>query len=100
MMDEPVSMNATAIKLTLTPAQCSAVGIYIVSTNECLDEDERIAGIILNGRTLTLDMTADVARDLLMESINSADVGDGRTPDRGSRLALENVMSKLRTAVS
>lgn len=81
------------MKTKLTPAQRSAVGIYVIESNAC--EDEPIAGITMHGGTLTMDMSADAAREILIDAINSADVGDGTTSDRGARTALENVLRKL-----
>lgn len=48
-----------------------------------------------HGFVLRFDSTVDRAAEILIEAVNSADVGDGRTPDRGAVKALSNVLDKL-----
>lgn len=79
--------------IKLTAAQASAVGIYVVSASEC--GDERLTCLALRGRTLTVS-SVDAAREVLIDACNSADAGDGVTPDRGAVAALERVVTKLR----
>ena len=80
------------LTVKLTPGQRSAVKIYV--TDPAHEEDFPEAS--LEGSTLRFDSSIDRAAEILIEGINSADVGDGRTPDAGARKALENVYAKLR----
>ena len=50
----------------------------------------------LHGSVLRFDSSTDRAAEILIEAVNSADFGDGRTPDRGGVKALSNVLDKLR----
>jgi hypothetical protein len=79
--------------LNLTPAQRSAVEIYVTDPAHADDFPEAS----LQGSVLSIDGSPDRAAEILIEAANSADVGDGRTPDKGSRKALEGVYAKLRS---
>jgi len=78
--------------LKLTPSQRSAVEIYITDPAQADDFPEAA----LHGSLLHFDSSRDRAASILIEALNSADVGDGRTPDRGAVKALSNVLDKLR----
>jgi hypothetical protein len=78
--------------LKLTPSQRSAVEIYITDPAHADDFPEAA----LHGSLLHFDSSLDRAASILIEAINDADVGDGRTPDRGAVKALSNVLDKLR----
>jgi hypothetical protein len=78
--------------IKLTSAQRSAVEIYVTDPAHVEDYPEAT----LHGSTLRFDSSADRAAEILIAAINSADVGDGRTPDRGASKALTNVLDKLR----
>jgi hypothetical protein len=82
------------VKLTvkLTPGQRSAVEIYV--TNPAHAEDFPEAS--LHGSLLHFDSGVTRAVEILIEAINSADVGDGHTRDQGAVKALINVLDKLR----
>ena len=81
-----------ALTLKLTPGQRSAVEIYVTDPAHAEDFPEAS----LHGSVLRFDSSADRAGEILIEAVNSADVGDGRTPDRGAVKALSNVFDKLR----
>ncbi len=80
------------LTLKLTPGQRSAVEIYV--TDPAHAEDFHEAS--LHGSVLRFDSSAVRAAEILIEAVNSADVGDGKTPDRGAVKALDNVLDKLR----
>jgi len=80
------------LTIKLSPGQRSAVEIYV--TDPAHAEDFPAA--VLHGSVLRFDSSVDRARTILIEAVNSADVGDGRTPDRGAVKALNNVLDKLR----
>ena len=80
------------LTLKLTPAQQSAVEIYI--TDPAHEEDYPEAR--LDGAFLHFDSTYDRAVDILIDASNSADVGDGQKRDVGAVKALDNVLGKLR----
>lgn len=80
------------LTLKLTPAQRSAVEIYIVDPAH--EEDYPEAS--LDGSLLHFDSSYDRAVDILIDASNSADVGDGDKRDVGAVKALDNVMDKLR----
>lgn len=81
-----------ALTIKLSPAQRSAVEIYV--TDPAHTEDFPEAS--LHGPILRFDSSADRAAEILIEGINSADVGDGRKSDSGAVRALSNVLDKLR----
>ena len=78
--------------IKLTPAQRSAVEIYITDPVHA-DEFPEAS---LHGSILTFDSTYERAADILIEASNSADVGDDRSRDVGAVKALDNVLRKLR----
>ena len=80
------------LTIKLSPAQRSAVEIYV--TDPAHAEDFPDAS--LEGSLLRFDSSYDRAAEILIEASNSADVGDGTTPDRGAVKALSNVLDKLR----
>lgn len=80
------------LTIKLTPGQRSAVEIYVTDPAHVEDFPEAA----LDGSILRLDSSVDRAAEILIEAVNSADVGDGRTPDRGAVKALSNVLDKLR----
>lgn len=80
------------LTVKLTPGQRSAVQIYVADPAHAEDFPEAS----LHGLILRFDSDADRAAEILIEAVNSADVGDGRTPDRGAVKALSNVLEKLR----
>jgi hypothetical protein len=80
------------LTVRLTPAQRSAVEIYITDPAHADDFPEAS----LHASILRLDSGVDRAAEILIEAANSADVGDGRNPDRGAVKALSNVLDKLR----
>ena len=80
------------LTVKLSPAQRSAIEIYV--TDPAHTEDFPEAS--LHGSVLSFDSSVDRAAEILIEAVNSADVGDGRTPDRGAVKALSNVLDKLR----
>ena len=80
------------LAIKLTPGQRSAVEIYVTDPAHAEDFPEAS----LDGSILHFDSSVDRAVEILIEAINSADVGDGRTPDRGAVKALSNVLDKLR----
>ena len=80
------------LTIKLTPGQCSAVEIYVTDPAHAEDFPEAA----LHGSVLRFDSSVDRAREILIEAVNSADVGDGRTSDRGAVKALNNVLDKLR----
>ena len=80
------------LTIKLTPGQRSAVEIYVTDPVHADDFPE----VSLDGSILRFDSSADRAAEILIEAVNSADVGDGRTPDRGAVKALSNVLDKLR----
>ncbi len=90
------SSQSSAITITLTPAQRSAVEIYIVDPAH--EEEPWYEKVSLRGNKLTLDLSYQEAVDLIIDAANSADAGDGHTPDRKARTALENLIPKLRVA--
>jgi hypothetical protein len=83
--------------IKLTPAQRSAVEIYITDPAHAEDYPEAS----LHGSILRIDASYDRAVDILVEASNSADVGDGRrrssSADPGAVRALANVLVKLRS---
>lgn len=80
------------LAVKLTPAQRSAVEIYITDPAHADDYPEAS----LHGSILQFDSSYHRAADILIEASNSADVGDGRTRDHGAVKALSNVLGKLR----
>ena len=80
------------LTIKLTPAQRSAVEIYI--TDPAHEDDYPEAS--LDGSLLHFDSSYDRAVDILIDASNSADVGDGKKRDVGAVKALDNVMDKLR----
>ena len=80
------------LTVQLTPGQRSAVEIYVTDPAHAEDFPEAS----LHGSILRFDSDLDRAAEILIEGINSADVGDGRTSDRGAIKALSNVLDKLR----
>ena len=81
-----------ALTIKLTPGQRSAVEIYVTDPAHAEDFPEAS----LDGSVLRFDSSTGRAAEILIEAVNSADVGDGRTPDRGAVKALSNVLDKLR----
>lgn len=79
------------VTVKLTPAQRGAAEVYLADPAHAHDFPE----VSLDGTILLIDATASRAAEILIEAINSADVGDGRTPDRGAVKALTNVLEKL-----
>ena len=94
-MDGTRSCDALQVMLTikLTPGQRSAVEIYV--TDPAHEDDFPEAS--LHGSVLRFDSSVERAREILIEAVNSADVGDGKRPDHGAVKALSNVLDKLRT---
>jgi len=80
------------LTIKLTPAQRSAVEIYVTDPAHAEDYPEAS----LHGSLLLFDSSYERAVDILIDASNRADVGDGRTPDHGAVRALDNVMGKLR----
>lgn len=80
------------LTIKLTPSQRTAVEIYVTDPAHADDYPEAL----LHGSVLRFDSSTDRAAEILIEAVNSADVGDGRTPDRGAVKALSNVLDKLR----
>ena len=80
------------LTIKLTPGQRSAVEIYVTDPAHAEDFPEAS----LDGSLLHFDSSADRAAEIMIEAVNSADVGDGRTSDRGASKALNNVIDKLR----
>ena len=80
------------LTVKLTPAQRSAVEIYVTDPAHAEDFPEAS----LHGSILYFDSSYERAVDILIEATNSADVGDNRVRDRGATKALDNVMDKLR----
>lgn len=80
------------LTIKLTPGQRSAVEIYVTDPAHAEDFPEAS----LQGSILRIDSSIDRAAEILIEASNSADVGDGKTPDRGAVKALSNVLGKLR----
>lgn len=80
------------LTIKLTPGQRSAVEIYVTDPAHAEDFPEAS----LHGSILSFDSSIDRASGILIEAVNSADVGDGRTPDHGAVKALSNVLDKLR----
>ena len=81
-----------ALTIKLTPGQRSAVEIYVTDPAHAEDFPEAS----LHGSVLRFDSSVDRAAKILIEAVNSADVGDGRTPDRGAVKGISNVLEKLR----
>ncbi len=82
-------------RVKLTPAQVSAVEIYIA------DPIHEITEIRLDGRWLVVDCSYERASEILIDASNSADAHmDGKEPDRGACTALDNVLTKVRTAMA
>lgn len=84
------------IVLTLSPAQVSAVEIYIV--DDAHEEEPWYDKVVLRGNKLILNMTYDQASEMFADANNSADSGDGKKPDRGAVTALNTLRDKLRVA--
>lgn len=84
--------SRVSLTVKLSPAQQSAVEIYVTDPAHAEDYPD----VSLRGSVLTIEGSFDRAGEILIEAANSADVGDGTTPDRGSRKALENVYEKLK----
>lgn len=80
------------LTIKLTPGQRSAIEIYVTDPAHVEDFPEAS----LHGSVLRFDSSADRAAEILIEAVNSADVGDGKMPDRGAVKALSNVLDKLR----
>jgi hypothetical protein len=80
--------------IKLTPAQRSAVEIYVTDPVHAEDYPEAS----LHGSILHLDSSYERAADILIEASNSADVGarEGQQRDHGAVKALDNVLGKLR----
>jgi hypothetical protein len=84
----------TIFKIKLSPAQQSAVEIYVTDSARAEDFPEARR----HGSLLSIDSSFDRAAEILIEAANSADVGDGGTSDKGGRRALEGVYEKLKKA--
>lgn len=80
------------LTIKLTPAQRSAVEIYVTDPVHAEDFPEAQ----LHGSILQFNSSYERAADILIEASNSADVGDKRTRDPGAVKALDNVLVKLR----
>ena len=80
------------LPIKLTPGQRSAVEIYVTDPAHASDFPEAS----LHGPILRLDSSIDRAAEILIEAVNSADVGDGRKFDRGAVSALSHVLDTLR----
>lgn len=81
------------LTIKLTPAQRSAIEIYVMDPAHAEDFPE----VSLHGSILQFDSSYERASEILVEASNSADFGDGRTRDHGAVRALDGVIKKLRT---
>lgn len=88
--------NASPIVLTLTSPQISAVEIYVL--DDAHEEEPWYGKTVLRDKKLTLNMTYREAVDMFIDVSNSADAGDGSTPDREAARAIDGILSKLKTA--
>lgn len=88
--------HTTPIVLTLTSGQVSAVEIYIVDPAH--EEEPWYDKVSLRGNKFIINMSHAQAFEMIHDASNSADEGDGQTPDRGALAALSSLHSKLKAA--
>jgi hypothetical protein len=90
--------SVESIVLALSPAQTSAVEIYLL--DDAHEEEFWFGKISLKGHKLTINMSREDALEMFLDAINSADAGDGRNPDSVSVKSLSALHSKLRTGMN
>lgn len=83
--------------LPLSPAQLSAVEIYIL--DDAHEEEPWYDKVHLVGSKLVIKMDKSAAIDMLNDASNSANEGDGKHPDRGAVTALSTLKSKIAGSV-